>query len=224
MANTKICMDDGFNAELVETAMLDGIFEIPILDPPKNPFIPQKMIPIDKIEYTDGYSELVVPYVKDNAFGDVVRNPMNYVDTLKLFPGITTLDNSLYWDSPLLVQIANVYRNRAIGYFFQQQGLNVIPNVRWGDERSYTTCLFPECFAFAGVPKHSIVSVGSYGACKTREEKYHLRNGMKAMLDILQPETVLIYGAMPDKIFHDMYGRTQFVQYIDWTSSKKKVC
>lgn len=25
MANTKICMDDGFNAELVETAMLDGM-------------------------------------------------------------------------------------------------------------------------------------------------------------------------------------------------------
>ena len=101
-------------------------------------------------------------------------------------------------------------------------GMYVIPNVRWGDERSYTTCVLPEKFAFLGLPKHSIVCIGTYGACKTKEEKFHMRHGLIAMLEELCPETVLVYGAMPDEIFHDLYDKTTFVQYPDWTSSKKR--
>ena len=29
--------------------------------------------------------------------------------------------------------------NRAVGHYLQSQGLYVIPNIRWGDERSFTT-------------------------------------------------------------------------------------
>ncbi len=158
----------------------------------------------------------------DENFADIIKHPHTYVNLFKQFSALITLDNSVYVDSPLSVQIANVYRNRAIGHYFQKQGVNVITNVRWGDERSYTKCVFPECFAFAGAPKHSIVSVGTYGACQSKEEKYHMRNGMIAMLDILQPKTVLIYGPMSDFIFHGLYELTNFVQYSDWISSKKK--
>ncbi len=41
MIKDKINMDDGFNAELVETAFFDGIFEIPIIDPPPKLVIPE---------------------------------------------------------------------------------------------------------------------------------------------------------------------------------------
>ena len=53
--------------------------------------------------------------------------------------------------------------NRAVGCYLQSHGVYVIPNVRWGDERSYTTVELPEKFAFLGVPKNSIVSIGTYG-------------------------------------------------------------
>ena len=58
-------------------------------------------------------------------------------------------------------EIANTYMNRAIGQYLQQQGIYVIPNVRWCDERSYTTCELIEKFAFFGLQKHSIVSIGT---------------------------------------------------------------
>ncbi|MBQ8094277.1 MAG: DUF4417 domain-containing protein [Clostridia bacterium] len=48
--------------------------------------------------------------------------------------------------------------NRAIGHHLQQNGLYVVPNIRWGDERSYTTSVLPEKVAFLGVEKHCIVS------------------------------------------------------------------
>ena len=220
---SKINMDDGFNAELVETAFFDGILEMPKLQHPKNFIIPERMIPINKLSASVDHSEMIVPYVFDNEFGDIVRNPQAYVETFRKFPAMASLDNSIYIDSPLTVQIANVYRSRAIACYFQSQGINVIPNVRWGDERSYTTCVLPECFAFWGIPKHTILCIGTYGACQSKEEKYHLRNGLIAMLDILEPEMVLVYGSMPDKIFQGLYDCTRFINYPDWTSSKKKV-
>lgn len=222
MSKKKIIIDDGFNPEFVETAMFDGFLEMPCIERPKEIIIPEKVIPLTELNQSENYQEMIIPYVYDTEFGDILRNPGAYVERFSKFLGMTALDNSLYIDSPLLVQMANVYRSRAIGYYFQKKGLYVVPNIRWGDERSYTTEVLPEKFAFLGVPKHSIVSVGTYGACKTREEKYHMRHGMIAMLDELQPEVVLIYGAMPEDIFFDLHGRTQFVQYNDWTSLRKR--
>lgn len=222
MSKVKIMMDDGFNPEFVETAMFDGILEMPNIKRPKQIIVPERMIPLNKLNQSEHHSEMIVPYVYDNEFGSILRNPENYIGIFSNFPGMASLDNSLYVDSPLIVQMANVYRSRAIGHFFQKHGMYVIPNVRWGDERSYTTCVLPEKFAFLGLPKHSIVCIGTYGACKTKEEKYHMRHGLIAMLEELEPEVVLVYGAMPDEIFQGLYGKTMFVQYPDWTSSKKR--
>ena len=42
------------------------------------------------------------------------------------------------------------------------------------------------------------------------------------MLDELEPEVVLVYGAMPVKIFGDLMNKTRFVQFDDWTTRMKK--
>ena len=44
---------------------------------------------------------------------------------------------------------------------------------------------------------------------------------MIAMLEELEPEIVLVYGAMPEKVFGDLMHRTRFVSYPDWTSFVK---
>ena len=38
------------------------------------------------------------------------------------------------------------------------------------------------------------------------------------MLETLEPETVLVYGAMPDEIFDDYMHCTEFIKYPDWTT------
>lgn len=42
------------------------------------------------------------------------------------------------------------------------------------------------------------------------------------MLDELEPKVVLVYGAMPDIIFHGLETITEFVQYPDWTTRMKQ--
>ena len=41
----------------------------------------------------------------------------------KRFPGIINPDCSLYVDAPLCVQIADIYLNRAVGFFLKEQGI-----------------------------------------------------------------------------------------------------
>ena len=41
------------------------------------------------------------------------------------------------------------------------------------------------------------------------------------MLDELEPEVVLVYGGMPDSTFVGLKSKTEFVNYPDWTSTKK---
>ena len=221
MKNIKFIIDDGFCPEFVEGASFDGIFEIPHIPAPKEASLPTGMIPFTKRKYSKKHSEFVVFYEHDLKFRDILVSPQDYMEELKLFPGIISPDCSLYRDMPLTLQIANVYMNRAIGYYFWKQGLYTIPNVRWGDERSYTTSLFTEPFAFQGVDKHSIVSIGTYGCVKGSENKLHFKAGLAAMLDYLEPETVLVYGSMPDDIFSDYIDRTNFVRFDDWTKVKK---
>ena len=124
---------------------------------------------------------------------------------------------------PLVLQISNTYMSRAIGHYLQQQGIYVIPNVRWRDERSYTTCELPEKFAFLGLPKHSIVSIGTYGCIQSKINKYYFKEGLRAMLEELEPEVVIVYGSMPDSIFGEFKCKTKFIQYNDWITKKKGV-
>lgn len=46
-------------------------------------------------------------------------------------------DFSLYREMPLAMQIWNTYWNRTIAYWLQSNGVDIVPNVRWGDERTY---------------------------------------------------------------------------------------
>ena len=157
----------------------------------------------------------------DINFREILTDTEEYVGDLKRFPGIITPDCSLYIDAPLLVQIAGIYLNRAVGYFLSKQGIYTVPNIRWGDERTYTDEVFGEKVAFQGVDKHSIVSIGTYGQIQSAESKRYFREGLIAMLDELEPEVVLVYGSMPNKIFGDLMERTGFVRFDDWTTKVK---
>ena len=217
----KNLIDDGFRADLVETAFFDGDLEIPIIEKPDKIIIPDGLVPFSNRKRDAERKCFVCFYEHDIRFFDILTATDEYIEDLQQYPGIISPDCSLYLDMPLCLQIANVYMSRAVGHYFQSKGIYVIPNIRWGDERTYTTIELPEKVAFLGAPKHSIVSVGTYGCVKSKEAKFYFREGMLAMLDELEPEVVLVYGAMPRQIFEGLENRTRFVNYPDWITYKK---
>lgn len=222
MTTKKTLIDDGFAPELVEKAIFKGALEIPHIHKPDQILIPSGLIPFTQLLRSNEHTESVHFYEHDFRFADVMTNTETYVEALSTFSSIISPDCSLYRDMPLCLQIVNTYMNRAIGHYLQEQGMYVIPNIRWGDERSYTTSVLPERFAFLGVDKHSIVAISTYGCIRGKENQYYFREGLEAMLFTLEPEAVLVYGAMPDSVFGSYTTTTKFVNYPDWISSKRK--
>ena len=217
----KNLIDDGFNAELVETATFTGLLEIPLIKKPDEFIIPKGMIPYNELDKSKNYEEFVCFYEHDIHFRDILTATKEQIEFLKKFKGVISPDCSLYYDMPLVLQMTNTYLNRQIGHYLQTQGIYVIPNVRWGDERSYLRIIPGERpFAFLGLEKHGIYSIGTYGCCKTAEYKHHLKEGLRSFINEIEPEIILVYGAMSDSIFGEFKNDVHFVHFDDWTKAQ----
>ncbi len=212
---------DGFNSKLIETALYESFLEFPALKAPKEIIVPSKAVPFSKRTAITGSSEeMIVFYEQDPEFRDFVSIPQNFIDELCNVKIFSTPDCSLYRDMPLWEQLANIGVSRSIGYYLQQQGKYVIPNARWGDERTYSKDFFGFAPAFSGLPHNSVLSIGTYGCSKKKEDKYYLEAGLVAMLTELTPKVVVVYGSCNPKIFNKYEKYTQFIHIPDWTTYK----
>lgn len=218
MRRIKANLDDGCNPELVAGATFALPLGIPIIKAPPQIIIPEGITPFSVRHRAPSFNEAIGFYEKDINFAEVLRSPQDYIDDFGRFKALISPDCSLYRDAPLAVQLTNVYRNRAIGSYYQRRGQYVIPQIRWGNEYTYTTKYFPEKIAFIGAEMHSIVAIGTYGCFDGKENKYYFSAGLEAMMETLEPQVVLVYGSMPEKVFGQYINYAKFVQYPDWTT------
>lgn len=123
-------------------------------------------------------------------------NHYRYIELFKRFSGVIGPDFSIYMDMPLAQQIWNTYRNRAISHYLQEKGIEVIPNVQWGDENTYEYC-------FNGIPIGGTVAISTNGAIKGNLERYIFKKGLSTMLKVIKPKTVINYSSMPNDIFEE---------------------
>lgn len=218
MKNFKITIDEGFSNKLVEGATFIGFYDFPVVDAPRKIVVPKNIVPFSKRKYLLSDNDAICFNEYEKSFADVLRNPENYVEEFKKYVAIISTDFSLYTSAPLAVKIANLYRNHALAGYYQRQGVNVIPFIRWGSVDTFEPSINNEKLAFIGYPKHSMVAIGTYGCCKKVDDKEIFRKGLIAMLEELEPKIVLVYGAMPKDIFKDLTNKTTFYQYADWTT------
>lgn len=207
-------IDDGFYSYLVEGAKFEGKYQIPCIQKSDLIKIPKDMIPFDKRHVIKEKDLAIHFYIHDKAFKQIINSTWKYVEELSKYSSVISPDCSLYRDMPLSIQIINTYFNRAVGYYLQKNGVHVITNIRWGDERSFEFC-------FAGAPKNDIVSISTYGCIKSEEDKYYFKFGLREMLRILKPKIVLVHGAMPDEVFSEFISRTEFISYKSYISRVK---
>ena len=221
MSRRKVTIDDGFNHELVIGAEFDGVFEIPRINEPHTIITPKGFTPFTKRHRAPSDNEALSFFEYDTRFADVLIEPERYIEVARSFPVFVPPDCSIYYDMPFAGQIANTYRSRAIGCYYQRHGANVYPLVRWGDERTYTDLVFPEPLSFAGVPRRSVVVISTYGCIGKPAYRLHFKRGLEAMLYYLDPVLVLVHGPMPDDIFGPYMHHTDFIHYSDWISRMK---
>ena len=156
-------MKDVFHAYLVDGARFTEGEEYPIIGSCDQ--IPQKMIPFSQIKYTKDFNQAVHFYETDDKIECFANNPHRYLQRLKKFKAVITPDFSVYRDMPLVVQRHQTYLNRAFGFWLQKNGVPIIPNVRYGDERTYSFC-------FEGIPQNSVISIGTHGTGRAHYEAF----------------------------------------------------
>jgi len=84
--------------------------------------------------------------------------------------------------------------HRALAYWLQKNGLHVLPNVQWGDARTYEFC-------FDGIPKNCPVAISTYGCIQDKRDRTHFKAGLRQMVAILRPSVIINYSNMPEDIF-----------------------
>lgn len=183
---------DVFHAFLVENAEYEGALEIPCMRLETK--VPNALIPFSKAISAHENDQWVHFYEDDSKFERLWREPRRYLPIIKRFNGVISPDFSVYRDMPLVMQQWNTYRGRAIGHWLQEQGVCVIPNIRFGDERSLDFCC-------AGVPKGGTIAVGTHGCIRQNEDREYFKQGLRHAVKTLVPRTIVVYGTTPADIF-----------------------
>lgn len=136
----------------------------------------------------------VVFYEHDKGFERLWNNPKQYLNKLKKFKGVISPDFSLYRNMPLVMQMWNTYRGKAIAVWLQNNGIGIIPNVRTADARTFK-------FAFKGIECNKTVAIGTHGCIKRKDDKAYFTIGLEELVKHLYPKTIIVYGTAPDDIF-----------------------
>ena len=148
-------------------------------------------------------------YYDDFKFIQAWKNPDKYLDRLRAFKAVISPDFSLYTDFPRALQILSCYRRQWCGAYWQGKGIDVIPDVIWGDEESLAWC-------FDGIPQRSVVAVSTVGVSQDADwngkDGDLFRMGYNAMLDRLKPTKIIFYGSMIDGLDGDIIRVPSFYE------------
>ena len=188
--------NDAYNLDIIDFNTLSNDFwQMPIIN--NDNCIPSDLIGFNYAKSSENKNTGIHFYLDDYQFERLWNNPQEYIEVLNQYECILSPDFSLYLDMPMPMKIWNIYRSRQIGQFYQSQGIKVIPTLSWAEKETFE-------FAFKGIPKGSIVSVSTIGVKRNKEAFQIWKDGMDAMINEIQPSTILVYGGELDYDYGDI--------------------
>lgn len=202
---------DIWNAFMLRNTEFDEKTDIPICKT-NNIEIPTGLIAYDDAKHY--YKEIVKkdPNFKENVYvhfyiddqkfdgkeSGVWQNPYSALEIISHFAGAITPDYSTFADFPDPIKRYNTYRMRAFGAWLSNNGVNVINNVRWGTEETWEYC-------FSGIPKNSIVAIGTVGSgLHILENRPLFETGINLLKKTVCPSIIIVYGSSNYKAFDEI--------------------
>ena len=184
-----------------------GMFKLPLVKKQEISLEDVSLIGYDKVNQNNDYKSIVHFFLDDYKFESIYNNPKKKIEALRQFKAVLTPDFSMFVEMPIALQLFSTFKNRWTGAYLQQQGINVIPTIRWGDLTSFNFC-------FDGIEKGSIVAVSTIGV---KKQKSHFMLGYNEMLSRIKPSKIICYG----KPFDEMKGDIIEVDYAQTNNLQK---
>ena len=154
---------DVFHSYLVNGADFLGPLDMPALKPAL--CWPKKLVAFSDA-MSSGWNDFdcTVHFFEDDIrIEPFWNNPRKYLPKLSKFDSVIGPDYSVCYDFPVPLKEWNAYRNQALSYWLQRNGLLVIPNVRCDPGK-------PDTY-LAGIPKHSSIAIGARACIKRRRDR-----------------------------------------------------
>ena len=105
--------------------------------------------------------------------------------------------------------------NLSLTYYYGNNGIPVIPNLRCGiDELCHEF--------FTAIPKNTIVAVGTHGFIKTKQEKYEWYDFLEMVIAELEPSSIVVYGTLNGEMFCNLKDQANIVCYDAWNDLRRK--
>ena len=194
--NARVQTNNKYNLDLVDIEnSTNDFWQMPIIQ--NNNFIPTDLIGFNYAKTSKEKKVGIHFYIDDYQFERIWNKPEDYIEILKQYECILSPDFSLYMDMPMPMKIWNIYRSRQIGQYYQSQGIKVIPTISWAEKETFQ-------FAFKGIPKGSIVSISTIGVKRNKEAQKIWQEGVNAMIEEIEPSSILVYGGKLDYNYGDI--------------------
>jgi hypothetical protein len=176
------------NINLSSELNLVGQYELPEVKPYTGD-IPMVLTPYT-MKDTGDIRGAIHFYVDDYRFTGMYMwgNLAHFTAQVSRYRTVIAPDFSLYLDQSRTLNLFQLYQNRVVTAAWQQQGLNVIPSVSWGNADSFDYC-------FDGLPKNSVLSLGGLGNAHHPSMLELWEYGVLKTIEQLQPIALIIYGA-----------------------------
>ena len=151
---------------------------------------PPKMLGFNYVKGEKNPEDKIVNFFLDDyQFERVWNDPNRYVPMLRRFKAVIMPDFSTYTDFPMVIQMYNHYRNLWLARYWQDCGLDVIPQSYFSADGSID-------WAYEGMPRQSLLCVSTVGGILRKTAKENFPIGLKRTLQILKPRELLIYGKL----------------------------
>ena len=153
-------------------------------------------------------------FLDDYKFEPLWSDPRKFIDLLRFYNGMISPTYSVWSNQPYALNLYNIYRSRWITRFYQEQGINVLVDVRWAGADTYDIC-------FSGIAKHSSVIINTVGT-RLLSNREMFREGFTEMLNRIEPSKLFIYGEYLPLKFEDYFEN---VTYFDsfWKERREQI-
>lgn len=193
----------------------DNIYGIPeLLD---TPFVPKGLVPYGtqvRRKYAQVEGKCVHFFLDDHKFEPLWSKPNKTLPPIQYVGQAISPDFSISTDYPLAVNVWQIYRSRWLARYWQEHNIDVIPNVTWTDEESYEYC-------FLGIPKGSMVAVGTVGI-NSKAKKEAFKRGFEEMMRQIEPLALVVYGeTMP--VEFDKYCDIVYTYPSYWKERRRQI-
>ena len=116
---------------------------------------------------------------------------------------------------PIVKQKNQMNDNLSLSYYYGNNGVPLIPNIRCGDDELLDEFL-------TAVPKHSLIAIGTHGFCKEIREKCEWYCFIEKIIDELDPSAIIVYGTLNGKLFEPLKKRATFIYFDSWITERYK--